>query len=185
MRVLIVGIACVGKSTVGRYLADKWGYTFIDFDFEVEKRLNEHITSLKNRSLNEYGYRQLVKHVLRDVLNEYHSNLIIAMPPGGLFREYYNYIKLNPDIISVALKDRAKEVMKRLTFYDDESRFMPDYRITERTYAHYYNEVKEDIAYFHPQYKKKANILFDMDGRTAQAVTDALAERIIEYVNNA
>ena len=37
MKIILVGVSCVGKSTVGRILADQVGYKFFDFDFEVEK----------------------------------------------------------------------------------------------------------------------------------------------------
>ena len=36
MRVYIVGISCVGKTTVGMLLAEKLGYDFIDFDSFVD-----------------------------------------------------------------------------------------------------------------------------------------------------
>ena len=38
MRIILVGVSCVGKSTIGKLLAEKLGYKFFDFDFEVEER---------------------------------------------------------------------------------------------------------------------------------------------------
>lgn len=180
MRVMLVGVSCVGTSTVGKLLAEKWKYQFIDFDFEIEERMDERITSLKNRLFNEYEFRQTVKHILGEVLDEYSSNLVIAMPPGGMSREYMSYFKRHTDVITVALKDRAKAIMKRLTFYDDESNLMTNYQVTEKTYDYYYNEVKEDISYFHPQYKK-ADIQLHIYGMNATEATEALAENLLTF----
>ena len=37
MIIYLVGMACVGKTTIGRMLAEKLGYTFFDLDEEVMK----------------------------------------------------------------------------------------------------------------------------------------------------
>ena len=37
-RIFLVGFMCSGKSTVGKLLADKLGYTFWDIDQVIEER---------------------------------------------------------------------------------------------------------------------------------------------------
>ena len=59
MKIILVGVSCVGKSTVGRILADQVGYKFFDFDFEVEKYFNSYITFLKRKWFSEYSYRRM------------------------------------------------------------------------------------------------------------------------------
>ncbi len=41
MRIILVGVAWVGKSTIGKLLAEIMGYKFFDFDIEVEERMSE------------------------------------------------------------------------------------------------------------------------------------------------
>ena len=54
MKIILVGVPCVGKSTVGRLLAQRVGYKFFDFDLEVEAYFNSHITFLKQRWWSEH-----------------------------------------------------------------------------------------------------------------------------------
>lgn len=70
MKIIIVGVSCVGKSTVGRILADQVGYKFFDFDFEVEKYFNSHITLLKREYPFERTYREKVSIVLSKILKK-------------------------------------------------------------------------------------------------------------------
>lgn len=179
MRIYIVGIACVGKSTIGEQLAQRLDYKFIDFDKEVEERMGEHITSIKNRTFTEYGYREEVKHILEDLLVENEDHVVIAMPPVGLLEQYSNIIKKYPDIITVALKDKAKNILERLTFFDDESK--PIYNVVNDRNRHlYYREIQKDIEYFGQAYKK-AKISFFMNGMNIEDTTAKLLDLIREY----
>jgi shikimate kinase len=58
LKIFIVGISCVGKSTIGRCLSEKLGYQFFDFDTEVEKYYCKSIERLKNEHFTEYSFRQ-------------------------------------------------------------------------------------------------------------------------------
>ena len=103
------------------------------------------------------------------------------MTPFGLFREYMSVLEKHPDVITVWVKDRAKNIMERLTFYDEESKLIPDYDY-RKNYNHYFNEVKEDIEYFRATHKK-AKIHFNINGMNALDAGEALAAQIMEYVN--
>jgi len=37
MQILLTGVACVGKSSIGKKLAEDIGYVFFDLDVEIEK----------------------------------------------------------------------------------------------------------------------------------------------------
>lgn len=182
MRILLVGVSCVGKSTIGKQLSEELEYQFVDFDFEVEKRMGEHISSIKNRTaafISEDGYREEVKHILRDLLLEYKDDIVISMPPSGLFRNYYNIIKKHPDVITIALKDRAKNILERLTFYDDESK--PIYNVISADNKHlYYEEIKKDIEYFGRTYKR-AKIKFNINGMNINDSVEALIHLIEQF----
>jgi len=184
MRILLVGVSCIGKSTIGKLLAEIMDYKFFDFDFEVEERMNEHISSIKKRTLafiNEKGYRDEVKHILDDILTKNEDNIVIAMPPGGLYQSYSAIINKHSDVLTIALKDRAENIFERLTFYDDESK--PLYNVlNERNKPLYLREIKKDIQYFSRTYRK-AKMHFNLDGMTANEAAHALLKAIKQTVD--
>jgi shikimate kinase len=36
MKIFLVGVSCVGKTTIGKRLAERLGYAFFDLDTEIE-----------------------------------------------------------------------------------------------------------------------------------------------------
>ena len=182
MRIYIVGVSCVGKSTVGMLLAEKFGYDFVDFDRYVERRLGNSIERIKNTCFSEYGYRDKVKHLLAEILNDYKDNIVIAMPPGGLFRQYLNILKKHPNVMTVALKDSAENIMKRLIFTDEDSNLIEEEIIDENNYGIYLKEVKEDIEYFRDTHRK-AKIQCHINGMDAKQAADYLAKLLVEGDN--
>ena len=180
MRIYIVGVACVGKSTIGEAVAKKLGYRFIDFDFEVEGRMGEHISTIKNRHFNEHGYRDEVQHILKDILKEYKDNVVIVMPPGGMFGQYLSILKKNPDVLTIALKDRAKNILNRLTFYDGESKLIEEDIVNDRNREAYYREVKGDIEYFYTTHRK-TKMKFNINGMNVEQSVEELFLQIKDY----
>jgi len=89
MKIILVGVSCVGKSTVGKILADKVGYKFFDFDSEVEKYFNSNITFLKRKYRFERTFREKASVVLNKILKENNDNFILAMTPSGLLDSYW------------------------------------------------------------------------------------------------
>lgn len=174
MKIIIVGVSCVGKSTVGKILADKIGYKFYDFDFEVEKYFNSHITFLKREYPFERTYREKVSVVLSKILQENNDNFILAMPPSGLMGNYWRIIKKDDSLITIALRDKAKNILKRISFYDDYSKPMES-PVTKENEKYYLKDLSLDIEYFGRSYKK-AEFQKNIDRKSAFQVADELVE---------
>ncbi|MBI4583550.1 MAG: hypothetical protein HY717_05970 [Planctomycetes bacterium] len=58
MRIFLVGVACVGKTTIGRRLAARLGYSFFDLDEEVEKFYSASIERLQKRFATREAFRK-------------------------------------------------------------------------------------------------------------------------------
>ena len=84
MKVLLTGIACVGKSTIGAELASLLEVPFFDLDTEVEAFYGDSIPRLQARWLTMNNYRRKASRVLSEVLSRSDATqCVIALPPTG------------------------------------------------------------------------------------------------------
>ena len=120
--------------------------------------------------------------MLAEILKDFRDNVVIAMPPGGLFRQYLNILKKNPDVITVTLKDSAENIMKRLVFTDIDSNLIEEEVVNADNYWRYLRAVKEDIEYFRDTHKK-AKIQCRINGMDAKKAADFLAKLLAEDCN--
>ncbi|MDA8226623.1 MAG: AAA family ATPase [Desulfitobacterium hafniense] len=153
MRIFLCGVSCVGKTTVGRLLAEQIGYKFIDLDYEVEAYYNKPIEFLQKEYFTMEAYRKKVLEVLKDVLQKHHDNYVLALPPSGL-RESFRKVINTVDPVIIVLTDRAKNILERISFYDEYSRPMEKRELSEREKENYLREIRLDMEYFGRSYGK-------------------------------
>jgi len=160
MKIFLIGIACIGKSTIGIELAKDIGYKFFDLDIEIEKYFEKPISHLKSQFLTEYSFREKASIALKKIIEENENeNYIVALPPSGLHDWYYKKIK-KTDSIVIALNDKPENILKRITFYDDDSNLIQK-QLTDKEKKLYLKEIKEDRKYYRRFYKK-ANYQIDI-----------------------
>jgi len=101
----------------------------------------------------------------------------MAMPPSGLMDHYWQIVQKSKGVI-VVLKDSPENILKRISFYDIDSRPM-EKNLTEEEKDKYLTEIKKDIAYFGITYSK-ADITVDIKGlgpnKSANRVKDSLTQ---------
>lgn len=182
MKIFLSGISCIGKTTIGKNLADNLGYDFYDLDKETEKYFGNSIERLKSQHLTEHSFRaekgsMVLKHVITSNQNE---NIIIALPPSGLMDSYYRILK-NIDCIIIVLRDKAQNILKRITFYDINSNKI-ERKLNAKDKAYYLEEIKKDMRYFGRTYNR-AHLKIDISGlgieRSVLKVVQLLNEETI------
>jgi shikimate kinase (EC 2.7.1.71) len=89
VRIFLVGFMCSGKSTVGKLLADKLGYTFWDIDQLIEEREGKSIEEIFKDKGEEY-FRSLEMKVLEEFLEK---EKVVVSTGGGLGANPYCYGK--------------------------------------------------------------------------------------------
>ena len=102
MIIYLVGMSCVGKSTVGKMLADSLGFTFYDLDQEVEKFYQTSIERLQIDSLVMWEFRRRSSIVL-DKLFLKDIDCVISGNPAGLMFSYLSVYKKHKKIESLYL----------------------------------------------------------------------------------
>ena len=177
MRIILCGVPCVGKSTVGKLLADRVGYRFFDFDSEIEAHFKNYITFLHQKWWTGHSYRHNTRVVLQEILTENPDNIVIAMPPSGLMDFYWRIIKQDEGLVTIALRDRAENILKRLTFYDDYSELMAS-PVNEENEHRYLESIRDDMEYF-GRTLSRAKVQYKMNGKSAGEVAEDLQQLIL------
>ncbi len=110
MRISLVGLPGVGKSTIGRKLAGRLEVDFVDCDAVAEERLGESIASFFERE-GEAPFRDLEEAVLRDLTLQ--QDAVIATGGGVVLREA-NRRLLQDRTLCVYLEAEPRTLFARL-----------------------------------------------------------------------
>jgi shikimate kinase len=164
MKIYIVGVGCVGKTTIGELLAKNLGYSFYDLDQNVEDYYGNPIEIIQNESYGIMDFREKASIVL-DELFSIEGDAVIAGTISGLTGAYlrvYKRHKKTSKLISVHLYDNPENILERLTFYDENSQLM-QINLTDEKRKKYLRKIKADYTHFKKSLQK-ADLQFNIDG---------------------
>lgn len=82
--IFLIGPMGAGKSTVGRFLAQRLGYSFLDSDHEIEARTGVTIPMIFDIE-GETGFRDREVLAIDELTQQ--SNLVLATGGGAVLRE--------------------------------------------------------------------------------------------------
>jgi len=176
VRLFVTGVACVGKTTIGRRAATLMGLTFFDLDHEVETFFNTSIERLQGRFLTPHSYSSEAAKALLHLLARPESrHSVIALPPSGLMGGYLRAVKRSAGLV-VALWDEPANILERITFYDIDSRPI-ERRLSPGEQHLYLREIKKDITYFGRTYAR-AHLRINIAGLDVEAAARKLKESV-------
>lgn len=179
MRLFVTGVACVGKTTIGRRAADLMCLTFFDLDHEVETFFNATIERLRARFLTPYSYRNEAAKALLHVMARPESlHSVIALPPSGLMGGYLRAVKRSAGLV-VALWDEPENILDRITFYDIDSRKV-ERRLSADQKRLHLREIKKDMTYFGKTYAR-AHLRIDIAGLDVETAARTVKESVEAY----
>jgi shikimate kinase len=110
MNILLTGFMGAGKTTVGKKLARRLGYLFVDTDREIEKKQKCSISEIFKYA-GEECFRDLETEILQKLQSE--QNLVIATG-GGMVLRYKNRTLMQNLGTRVYLQVELQELMRRL-----------------------------------------------------------------------
>jgi len=180
MKIYIVGISCVGKTTIGSKLAESLNYTFYDLDEEVERFYQKPIEQIQNECYSIIGFRQKASIVLDNLFTTV-ENSVIAGTTAGLKDSYfkiYQKHKKRKDLISIHIIDDPENVLNRLTFYDADSK-MYEKALDDKMRKMYLKEIVADWKYF-----QKSLNLADLQVSIKNVPLDQIPDLLIEYLES-
>ena len=112
MNVILTGLRGTGKSSLGRVLAHKLHFTFIDTDTLIEEQAGARIAEI----VKLYGwehFRTLERHVVEKVANQDHQ---IVATGGGTLMDTENTRQLKQHGVIVLLLCELHILQRRLAF---------------------------------------------------------------------
>jgi len=110
MKIFLIGFMGCGKSTLGKKLALKLGYTFVDIDKEIERMVNMSISEYFQKN-GEEAFRELESSALKTI--NLPENSVIATGGGApCFFDNLQWMNANGTTIYLSLSPKA--LAKRL-----------------------------------------------------------------------
>lgn len=108
-RIILIGFMAAGKSTVGRVLADRLGWEFLDFDEEIERRTGMSIAEIFEIA-GEPAFRALEAELTADIAG---ARDIVLAPGGGWIKQPDLLERLGPGSLVVWLHITPEEAVRR------------------------------------------------------------------------
>jgi shikimate kinase len=162
MRIFLIGVSCVGKTTIGKKLAELLDVNFFDLDSEVERFFKTSIEHLQDKFLTIHSFRNEAAKALVHLLSQPKSkHCIIALPPSGLMGGYLRVMKKTNGITAV-VTDKPENILKRISFYDIDSCPI-EKKLSSKEQKLYLREIKKDITYFGKSYHR-TDLQVDISG---------------------
>ncbi|HEY6305846.1 MAG TPA: shikimate kinase [Candidatus Angelobacter sp.] len=113
-RVCLIGFMGAGKTTVGKALARRLGWTFQDLDEVVERRQGKPVATIFAED-SEAEFRRLESVALEDVVNGKVAggNLVVALGGGAFVQSHNRRLLQKPGVITVLLDAPLRELQRR------------------------------------------------------------------------
>jgi len=113
--IILTGFMGTGKTTLGRLLAERIDYDFIDTDAEIEKQIGQTIAELF-QTQGEAAFRKLESKLVEDLAQK--ERLVIATG-GGLVLNPKNVAALRKTGGIICLTASADEILARVSKQED------------------------------------------------------------------
>lgn len=162
-RVLLVGMMGAGKTTVGRLLASRLDWRYLDSDEEVERATGHTVKELFDAG-GERTFRIAESEALRDALSGPFDAVVSVA--GGAVLDEENRALLRRAGTVVWLRARPKTLVRRLTADADGHRPLLDHDLAK---------VVEDLDRARrPLYEQVADVVVDVDDLDPDRVVSEL-----------
>lgn len=178
--ILIFGVSNVGKTVVGRKLAERLNYPFFDLDDEIKRTFDTTLEEfMKSNRWSDERYKKK-GIVLKNIIVDNGDDMVIAVSP--IFdSKYFNFLLDLNQVIAVELQDTEEHIFERLVFSDEDDNiyFDEEYKLEHMDY--YLRDIHEDILALQEIFEKIQWKYF-VDNKPIEQVADELLELLSDKV---
>ena len=176
MNIMLFGISCVGKTTVGKIMAEKLGYQFYDMDEETKKFYNCTLEEFVNGPYNRYQ-RDVLRLKLMDHLIKEPGDKVFAITPLA-HEEIVQALLAYENTIGIELVDKYMNIYNRMVFSDEEDNIYRDDEYKEAHRDYYIKDIKEDQEFYGVVYLCVPNQMH-VDNLPPEEVADSIIESFL------
>lgn len=164
----LIGYMGAGKTTIGKLLAKKLNWQFIDVDSFIENRYHQTITAIFEKR-GECGFRELERRTLEEISN--FENVVISTG-GGLPCFFDNMDLMNRKGVTIYLKSSAEDLINRLNTERQSRPLIRGKSIEELQYFVETNLEKREPFY------NKSQLIFDVKNCSSKKEMNCWVEEI-------
>ena len=175
--IYLVGYMGAGKTTVGRLLAEKLGWRFVDLD-EAFRQIHGYTTAeyIRQFGIEEFRYKE--KYVLEDLADQVPYEKVIYATGGGYPCWEDNMECLRELGTSIYIRWSPEHLAKRLSLTDLSERPV----LQGRTEEELLNFIAPQLEAREPFYRK-ANHILDVDICDEDS-DERIAEELYQFIKN-
>lgn len=178
MNILLFGVSNVGKTTIGKIMAEKLGYSFYDLDDEVKKYYGYKNLDAFLRDNSFLSDRDQKRGYVVELLLKQPDNKVIAVAPIYYTRYYTIGIKRAvSEVKRVEIQDRPENIFERLVFADEDDIIYKDDEYKNRHKAAYIKQIKADISGYKAAFSK-IEYKIDIAGKDANEAADYIISQL-------
>ncbi len=166
--IALIGFMGVGKTAVGKVLAEKLGRSFVELDLLIEQKAGKSIPDIFQQD-GETVFRELEIEVTKEVSKD--ENLVIACG-GGIVLNKINIDRLRQQSRIVYLTAPPEVILKRVSGEAGERPLL-------KTVGRDLN-IRELLGFRKPFYERAADIIIN----TSKLDIDSVAEQIISKLKD-
>jgi len=154
MKVLLFGISNIGKTSIGKVLAQKLEYDFYDLDEEIKKIYKVTLEGFNDLFPNDYKRHQIRCDIVQQLI-DCSDNSVISVSVLN-YKEQLDPVLQSQNILPIELRDTPQNIFDRLVFSDEFDVVYKDddYKNAHKDYyiyeiisdLYYYSHVYEDIS---------------------------------------
>lgn len=170
-RIILSGYRGSGKSTLGRLLAQRLGWDFVDLDEAVRQRFGGLTVAEIWTTFGQPAFRQTEAQAAIEMLAR--ENLVLALGGGTPMQERaFQAIRSCSDTIRIYLHASADELAKRIGADPISALQRPSLTATANSDA--VSEVQQVLSQREATYRRLADQTIDVTGQSVESLVDLL-----------
>ncbi len=177
-KIFLTGFRGAGKTTLGKILAKKLNYEFVEMDELIVKKAKKSIAKITQDGKDWFKFRLLEHNVLKEIIKK---EKIVVATGGGLFvndvkfsknltfgEKNFNLVKKLPEKIIIFLKVK-KEILKERLKKENE-KYNKEWRPPLTGKKSSLEKEMEIYSQRLPLYEKRADFILEISNQTPKEI---------------